>query len=113
MRVFFGLGDANLTFAGSLEDFAHGVAEVVLFEHHSDSAKGGVVAGHGDEVQVGNRSYSVCVQPALAERLGEFAAAVGAVVEKEDGVPGTDAAIWIEDVRKEELVGRSGGIGGL
>ena len=55
----------------------------------------------------------MCVQPALAERLGEFAAAVGAVVEKEDGVPGTDAALRIEDVRKEELVGRSGGVGGL
>ena len=113
MGVFFGLCDANLAFAGALEDFAHGVAEVVFFEHHSDSAKVGVVAGHGHEVQVGNRSHSVRVQPALAERLGEFAAAVGAVVEKEDGVPGANAALRIEDVRKEEFVGRSGGVGGL
>ena len=50
MRVFFGLGDANLAFARALEYFAHGVAKVVFFEYHSDSAKGGVVAGHGHEV---------------------------------------------------------------
>ena len=84
--VFFGFGDVALFYVVFREVLGEDIAHVLGLEGNVEGV-GDVVLGHccnGDVFRVGEVRFGGAVD--VAEELGDFADAVGAVVEEEEGV---------------------------
>ena len=103
--VLFGLGDVALFEVVGGEVFGQDVAHVLGPEGDGERVVG-LVLGHGgdgDVFRVGEGGFGTAVD--VAEELGDFSDAVGAVVEEEEGVVVVDAGGGaVDDDGFEELV---------
>ena len=95
--VFFGLGDVALFHALGAEVFGEDVAHVLRAEGDGEGVVGFVLrhCRDGDVFWVGEVWFRGAVD--VAEELGHFADAVGAVVEEEEGVVVVDAGFFPAD----------------
>ena len=85
MRVFFGFGDAELDFPVFTEHFSERVG--YLFGGESDvNGEVSFVLGHGNEVDIEFFGSRESVEIGKGERFGDFARAIFAVVEENDGI---------------------------
>ena len=85
MRVFFGFGNAELDFSVFTEHFSEGIG--YLFGGKGDvNGEISLVFGHGNEIDVEFFGSREAVEIGKGERFGDFARAIFAVVEENDGI---------------------------
>ena len=94
VRVFFGFGDVALLDGFGAEVFGEDVAHVLGSEGDGEGVVGFVLGhcGYADVFGVGEVGLGGAVD--VAEELGDFADAVGAVVEEEEGVVVLDSGFF-------------------
>lgn len=112
--VLLGLGDVALRDGCLAERFGEDVAHVLRDEGDGEGVFGvvGRHGGEGDVLRVGEIGFRGAVD--IAEELGDFPDAVGAVVEEEAGVVVVDAGVGaVDDDGFEELVVLAGGVAGF
>ena len=115
MRVFLGLGDAQLRHAGIGNDLAEGVAQVLRREQCRHEA---VQVGRiFDKTQRGGESDAFLAFEAgeigVEQRRGDLADPVGAEIGEEHTIAITHAAVIGDRRRQHEFVRLAARIGGL